>query len=128
MKYTFICLLFLVSGCLLSDYSEGPLLSPDEKYSLTASVNRTNTNSSNYGLVVLEVYDLEDSSHLTLNTRIGDIMKWSVGWYNDSIIVAQSSDIGTSAWLVGRDGLKSEYPSNEMELFAQWLKTEKYGE
>ena len=104
------------------------MISPDGKYSLTANVNRSELGHSNYGMVVLDLYNLEDSSHFMLNTRIGDMMKWSVGWYNDSTVVTQSSDVGTRAWLVIGTELKSAQPSDEMEYFAKWLKTEKYGE
>ena len=121
-----LCLFLMVACNTLSDHQEGPYLSPDGTLELYAKVNRTDPDQPNYAKVVFSIVDNATNQTLTLETGIGDAMKWSVGWYDDDTIVAYSSDIGTHCWRFDAVKFEELQPTREMQLFAEQVKGNKY--
>lgn len=121
-----ILTLLSVSSCHLTNYQEGPILSPDSNLELSAFVNRTDNSKPNFDLVVLTVEDKTNGRTKELETRIGDVMKWAIGWYDHNTIVAQSSDIGTRSWRYVNGNFEELSVTPEMHEFAEQLRIEKY--
>jgi len=121
-----LILLILTTCKPLSDYNEGPYLSPDSQLELSAFVNRTDQSKSDYALVALTVNNLRSGETTTIVTHIGDVMKWSIGWLDSNTIVAQSSDIGTRAWQVIDGHLIEQEITSEMDWFAKELYRKNY--
>jgi len=121
-----ILTLVLLSSCHLTDYQEGPILSPDHNLELRAFVNRTNNSKPNFAKVVLTVNDRTSEQSAELVTEIGDVMKWAIDWYDNNIIIAQSSDIGTRSWRYLNGNFKELTVTPEMHKFAEQLRIEKY--
>ena len=93
----FLMLLIIttLSRCIaLTDYEEGPLLSLDGALSFKAFVNKTDKHAPNHNLVVLTEEVQKGGQTYELETGASDTMKWAMGWYNDSTLLLQSSDIG----------------------------------
>ncbi len=122
---TFI-LMLLTSCWFIKDYEEGTYLSPDKNLELSAYVNRTDETLDNYAVVELTVFNRKNAKTTKLTTGIGDAMKWAIDWYANDTIVAQSSDIGTSAWHFSNDEFIEIEVSREMHTFAEALREKKY--
>ena len=60
--------------------------------------------------------------HSVLETKIGDAMKWAVDWYDENIIVAQSSDIGTRSWRFENGKFEELSVTPDMQIFAEQLR------
>jgi len=89
-------------------------------------VNRTDPSESNYALVIISVENIESGRISELNTRISDAMKWAINWYNDSIIVAYNSDLGTKAWIYNDLDFTETEPNEDLIQFGYALKRNKY--
>ncbi len=129
-KLAIIFLAFLVFSLWncgsLSDHNEGPIASPDSNLELFAFVNRTDDSNPNFAKVILTVDEKSSGRTTELVTRIGDAMKWAIGWFDNNIIVAQSSDIGTRSWRFANGNFEELSVTPEMHAFAKQLRIEKY--
>jgi|GEM_PF-1418904 len=123
---SFLLIVLLNSCGPLTNYREDPILSPDSNLELSAFVNRTDTAKPNFARVVLTVEDKKTGKSTELVTQIGDAMKWAIGWYDNNIIVAQSSDIGTRSWRFENGNFDELTVTPEMHEFAEQLRIEKY--
>ena len=120
-------LIVFINACgFLTNYEEGPILSPDSNLELSAFVNRTDKSEPNFAKVVLTVEDRVNGRTTKLVTGIGDAMKWAIGWYDNNVIVAQSSDIGTRSWKFVNGNFEELNVTTEMHEFAEQLRREKY--
>ena len=72
--------------------------------------------------------DANDAVVGQVQTSASDRMKWAVGWFDDSTIVLDSSDIGSRAWKVNEDQSISEIETLSPELteFGKAQMAEKY--
>lgn len=123
-----VIFLIIASGCYSSDYSEGPVVSPSKKYYITVTVNRTNEKQENYAYVVINLYDINSKLLQTFNTGAGDLNKWAIDWMPEQdIIVMNSSDIGTYAWVI-KDNInfKSIKVTKVIDDRANEIKIKKY--
>lgn len=123
---TLFFVLILNSCGPLTNYEEGPIISPDSNLELLAYVNRTDNSKPNFARVVLTVNDKTNGRTTELVTGIGDAMKWAIGWYDNNIIVAQSSDIGTRCWKFTNEHFEELSVTSAMQEFAEQLRIEKY--
>ncbi len=122
----FLFIVLLNSCGFVSNFEEGPIVSPDSKLELSAFINRTDNTKPNYSKVVLIVKDRSNGEAVELETSIGSAMKWAIDWYDSNIIVAQSSDIGTRSWKFKNGNFEKLSVTVEMHDFADELRIRKY--
>ena len=120
-------LILILNACSpQTNYKSDPILSPDSNLNLSAYVNRLDNSEPNFALVVLSVEDKKNGQITDLQTRLGDVMKWAIGWYDNNTIVAHSSDIGTRSWRYVNGEYEELSVTPEMSEYAEQLLKEKY--
>jgi hypothetical protein len=97
------CVALAVTGCKKSA-SSSPVASPDGKFVLVASINRSKANMLTYLCVVLDIRDSNGASLQTIQTGASDRLKWKVAWDRNNRIWLDSSDIGVYCWEKSRSG------------------------
>ncbi len=130
MRFLIFVLLLLACGCVRPAPvvpAALPIRSPNGKLTLTASINDAK-DAANFLCVVIDVTDANDAVVGQVQTSASDRMKWAVGWFDDSTIVLDSSDIGSRAWKVNEDQSISEIETLSPELteFGKAQMAEKY--
>jgi len=104
------------------DYRGDKVPSDSGKYELWTTINRTSSDESDYGLVMVHVQGKDWKKPVTLDTRAGDAMQWHVGWGNGDTIVLWSSDIGNRAWVVREKDVVDIPMTSSLNEQADWLK------
>ena len=116
----------ILTSCVLIDEETKLIMSPTTKYSLKATVNRTNKAKPNYGFVIIHVY----KSHQEIfdfNSGAGDVQKWALGWTTKGdTIILQTSDIGDRAWSIRPLGPAEIKMTKDLHKRASELKAEKF--
>jgi len=102
MLLIIVPVLFGCSGQMLEKHE-----SPNGQYSLHVELGNRNNTKDKY-ILMFKLVDKEERELTYIRTGASHAMKWSVTWYNDKIIILDSSDIGAHAWKVGQDGKMTE--------------------
>ena len=121
-----ILLIFLILiDC--SDYETETYTSKTGNYSVKATVNRTNKKAEDYSYVIIHIYNKNKEEIQKINSRAGDLNKWSLGWTpcGDTIIL-QNSDIGDQAWTIIDGEARNIEMTKELYERAKELKKENY--
>ena len=106
-----------------------PIPSPSRTYHVTPSINTSTKDKSRYLCVAFDVTDNSGATVAHVQTAASDGMRWALGWHDDDTIVLSSSDIGTYAWNLDRNGRLSEaaHPiSDELQMTGKQLVLQKY--
>jgi hypothetical protein len=102
--------------------------SPSGQYLLNVELGNRDNATDKY-ILMFKLTDENESELDYVRTGASDVQKWAVTWYNEKIVVLNSSDIGTYAWTVGRDGkMISVWPvTKDMESKGGEAYKKKYG-
>ena len=125
-------LLTLVAGLICCSGQTERVLethdSPSKEYSLIVEVGNGDNENDRY-ILMFKLKDKSGSELDYLRTGASDVQKWAVTWYNEKVIILNSSDIGTYAWTVGRDGVMiNVWPvTKDMVAEGDEAYTKKYG-
>ncbi|MDH5475974.1 MAG: hypothetical protein OEX22_09815 [Cyclobacteriaceae bacterium] len=110
----------------MSDKETDPITSPTGRYSVKATVNRTDESTADYAYVIIHVFDGQTKLY-DFNSRAGDFNKWALGWTKrGDTIVLQTSDIGDRAWTIDSEGPNAIEMTPELHGIANELKVLKY--
>jgi hypothetical protein len=102
--------------------------SPSGQYSLIVELGNRD-NERDWTILMFKLTDKNRNEIDYVRTGASDAQKWAVTWYNEGIIVLNSSDIGTLAWTVLQDGKMNKiWPvSEDMIKKGQEAYNKKYG-
>jgi hypothetical protein len=89
--------------------------SPSGEYSLMVELGNRD-NAEDWTILMFKLTDKNGRELDYVRTGASDVQKWAVAWYNENVVVLNSSDIGTYAWTVGQEGrmIKSWPVSNDL--------------
>jgi hypothetical protein len=124
-------LLAFVLGLICCSGQETEILethkSPSGEYLLNVELCNRNNAADKYILMFRLTDEMSELDYV--RTGASDVQKWAVTWYNEKIVVLNSSDIGTNAWTVGREGkMISVWPvTKDMESKGDEAYKKKYG-
>ena len=112
-------------GCSGGGGEETRVPSPDDDYTLVATVNRSKADMATYKCIKLTVVDGSGGVILRKQTRASDRMRWQVGWGPNDRIWITSSDVGVLCWDRQRDGswlpVRGGYKGNLRYGKWEWL-------
>lgn len=100
-------ILFFVLGLFCCSGQQAEILethkAPARQYSLLIELGNRDNARDKY-ILMFKLTDKEGKELDYVRTGASDVQKWAVTWYNEKIIILNSSDIGTYSWTVGNDG------------------------
>ena len=117
----------LLAGCspAISRMDRAP--SPTGDMIVAAVPNESKADPTKYRCLQLILMDHTGNTLSTIQTGASDGQKWAVGWMKTgSIVVLQSSDIGTQAYAAESNGFTQVMLNPEIEARATELKRSKY--
>ncbi|MFO0914577.1 MAG: hypothetical protein U0795_16585 [Pirellulales bacterium] len=121
----------LAFGCSGSTHSDlAPISSSSGTRTLNLSINDSHDAPKGYLCLRYSVKDGAGTVIATVQTHASTVQKWAIGWYDDSTIVLDSSDIGICAWRIDEGGTIAELPSplpEDLLAFGRKIKASKYG-
>lgn len=127
MKNILIIFYILLFSCSSDKQQSEKITSPSKKYYLTTTVNSSDKSKDDYADVVIHLYNTSGQLKFSLNTKAGDFSKWAVGWDNkNDTMILFSSDIGTYAWKIEHDSLKTIDITDNIKEIAKDIKNKKY--
>jgi len=92
----FALALILQAAC--SSNGRPPLPSPDGSFALHTSIERSRSDPTAYGCVIVEVRDKSGKVLHRENSHASAFQRWDVRWTSNEEFTLTSSDIGTYMW------------------------------
>ena len=103
-----VCITFtLVASCLSGNYKYEELLSPTGKYTVYATVDRTDKSAADYADVVIHLMDNQKQLIQSVNSHVVDFNKWTLEWKeNNDTLILKNSDLGDKIYFIEENNLK----------------------
>ena len=101
--------------------------SPSGQYSVKIELGNRDNAKDKY-ILMFKLTDRNGKELDYVRTGASDVQKWAATWYNEKVIVLNSSDIGTYAWIVVDGKLIQEWPvAKNMKDKGKEAYNKKYG-